>query len=164
MKKLTEEILGHTLTSEEVVVVLKKLHLDVPEQMIDYYLVNNNQTYFEKYFVLYNDNVLNEIFKVRGWFCMVANNEVDNLLNLSFEDNYRHSREFLPNHLTPFAYNDMDDYYVISNKLEDYGSIYFIRNDMFYEESGAIKLLSESIEKFVNELITNEKLIEMGID
>ena len=156
MRKLTEEILGQELNSNQIELVFKKLHLQAPQQLFDYYLLNNNQTYLQKYFILTNNGIVNEIFKVRGWFCIVANNEVSNLVNLSFEVNYKHSREFLPSYLIPFAYNDMDDYYAISNKSEDYGSIYFIRNDMFYEEEGAVKLLSGSMEKFINELITNE--------
>jgi len=74
-----------------------------------------------------------------------------------------HSRDFLPDHLIPFAYNDKDDYYVVSNHQDDHGSIYFIRNDMYYEENGAMKLLSDSISKFIDELITNEELIEIGL-
>ena len=156
MKKLTEEILGQKLTIIQIETVFKQLCIEAPKQIIDYYFLNNNQTYFQKYFVSSKNDVLKEIFKVRGWFCIVSDNEVNNLLNLSFEDNFRHSREFLPSYLVPFAYNDMDDYYVISYQSEDYGSIYFIRNDMFYEEPGAIKLLSESMEKFVNELILHK--------
>ncbi len=56
----------------------------------------------------------------------------------------------------------MDDYYVVSNHQDDHGSIYFIRNDLYYEENGAMKLLSNAISKFIDEL-TNEELIEIGL-
>ena len=163
MKKLSEETSGQILSSNEIIEVFRIHQIEVPQQLIVFFVINNSQTYLEKFYVMSN-GLKNEMFKIRGWFSIITKSEIAERLNLSFQDNFKHSRTFLPDYFIPIAYNDMNDYYVLSKRIEDYGSIYFIRNDMHYEKDGAKKWLSNSLEEFVSEILTSQKIHELGLE
>lgn len=163
MKKLSEETSGQILSSNEIIEVFRIHQIEVPQQLIDFFVINNSQTYLEKFYVL-SDGLTKEMFKIRGWFSIIISSEIAEPLNLTFQGNFKHSRTFLPVYFIPFAYNDMNDYYVLSNRIEDYGAIYFVRNDMHYEEVGAKKWLSNSLEEFVSEILTIQEIHEIGLE
>lgn len=83
-------------------------------------------------------------FNVRTWFVY---GDVPNGISLSYH--YGLSREFTAPWLIPVADNDMGDYLVISTRGTDFGAVYFLRIDMYYEEPGALSPLAPSFREFL---------------
>ncbi len=144
MKQLITLVAGCELTSPILDKILRELNFSLPDDVFEFYLRNNSQEYIEKNY--------SEELKVRGWFCFSTPYCKCEFLNSDFQKTYLHSREFLPDGLVPFAYNYMDDYYLLSLRSIDYGAIYFYRTDMYFEENGAMVLIANNFSQFVNEL------------
>ncbi|MBY0349158.1 MAG: SMI1/KNR4 family protein [Hydrotalea flava] len=144
MKDLNPLVVGCELISPILSKILTELNLSLPDEVFEFYLRNNSQEYSEKSY--------SEEFTVRGWFCFSTLNCKCDFLNSDFQKAYIHSREFLPEGLVPFAYNYMDDYYLLSLRSIDYGAIYFYRTDMCYEEDGAMILVANNFSQFVDGL------------
>jgi len=145
MAELIVDLAGCSLNKNQLDSILNELNLMLPEELYEFYLrFNNSQSFRQKYHI--NGS------KIRGWFCFETDACKNKLLNLSFQANFYHSRDFLPPYLIPFAYNDMDDYFLVSLKSSDYGSVYFLRTDMYFEEDGALSFLNKSLTEFTDSL------------
>ena len=143
MRKLNESIGGCTYSKNDLENILNELGVSLPNSLLSFYLQNAGQKFQEDKFLDY---------KIAGWFNIKTGNCEEEQIGMSFQETFNHSREFVPTDLIPFAYNDLNDYYLIS--LTD--EVYFLRNDMIYSEKGALVKIADSFEEFINGLKAEE--------
>lgn len=65
------------------------------------------------------------------------------------------SKEFLPMHMVPFAYNPGGNYFLLSVGSDDYGKVYFHFSDA--EPGYEFELLANDFTEFINTLKTYEE-------
>jgi|GEM_PF-6176852 len=143
MRRLKEIINGCTYSKDELVDILNELNAQIPNSLINFYLENIGQKFMEDKF---------RDYKIAGWFNIKTERCEEEQIGMSFQEAFNHSKEFVPTDLIPFAYNDLNDYYLIA--LTD--QVYFLRNDMIYNEEGALVKIADSFEGFVNGLKAEE--------
>jgi hypothetical protein len=139
MRRLKEIMAGSTYSKSELEHVLNEVGAQLPSSLRDFYLENAGQKFHEDKFLGY---------RITGWFNIKAGKCKEEQIGMSFQEAFNHSREFVPTHLIPFAYNDLNDYYLIA--IAD--GVFFLRNDMIYNESGALVKIADSFEEFINKL------------
>jgi hypothetical protein len=143
MRRLKEIIRGCTYSKDDLEKALNELGAQLPISLRTFYLENAGQKFYENKFLEY---------KIAGWFNVKAGKCEEEQIGMSLQETFNHSREFVPGELIPFAYNDLNDYYLIA--ITD--GIYFLRNDMIYNEIGALVKIADSFEEFINGLKAEE--------
>lgn len=145
MRKLRETINGCIYSEKDMKDALGKMNVHLPSSLLAFYLENSGQNFQENKFLDY---------KVRGWFNVKAGRCDVEQVAMSLQDVVNHSRDFVPEQLIPFAYNDLNDYFLLSKTDE----VFFLRNDMFYNEKDALVKIADSFEDFVNGLVVGDGL------
>lgn len=140
MRKLTELIKGCKYSEETLTQIFEEFELDIPKKLKEFYLHNSAQKFLEIHFKDYN---------ISGWFFIKTSICNELKISLSLSEILESYKNKIPQNLIPFAYNDLNDYFLISIKDN---TVYFLRNDLVYSEKGALIKIADCFEEFINEL------------
>jgi cell wall assembly regulator SMI1 len=144
---------AQTLTSDELDRVLGELGIDIPGDLKAHYLAYNGGNP-KKY--LFHDGdviyVLQEFLPVKY---ASAGRRFEDVIH-DLQDDLKRGCKVLPDYLIPFATDPGGDYYCISNRSEDLGSIFIFRGEHFDQPDRACKKLANSLREFIDEMTEEE--------
>jgi len=129
----------HPLSIEDIEEVEKSLETILPSALREHYLRHNGGC--PKKYLYRKDG---RVFVVQGFLPMKYGPP-----GTRFEDKYRNLKEVIPDCLIPFAIDPGGDYYCVSTRESDCGSMWLYIGEYFDEPDRATLLLCASLQEFL---------------
>lgn len=127
----------------------KRFGITFPESVRNHYLAFNGGRPVKNLFL--KDG---EYFQIQE-FLPIKHGNKDCLFEDTYQDLVADTPEF-PDHLMPIAVDPGGDYYCVSMRPQDFGSIYCHMHDYWDDPSRAIVFMAASIEEFIDGMIEDE--------
>jgi cell wall assembly regulator SMI1 len=140
---------ARSLTSDELEHVLDELGIEIPNDLKAHYLAYNGGN--PKKYLFREDDViyvLQEFLPIK--YAPVGRRFEDVIHDL--QDDLKRGCKVLPDYLIPFAIDPGGDYYCISNRQEDLGSVFIFRGEHFDQPNRACKKLATSLRDFIDQM------------
>ncbi len=130
---------------------LKQFYLnEIPQAFLSFLISNNG--------IRYKECITDSGKGISDFLCLNSTNDYYSIIGYA-----KQNESYLPKVFLPFAIDGGGDPFLISLRDKDYGKIYFFRTDMYIEEVGALLLLYDNFEEFINGLMTEEEAIAKGV-